>query len=152
MIFCRDCRFSEFAYLAAMLPASILWACGGQSAEAGFEKVTGSRPVRFCLAVHQTERNDLASGRRRLVLATIRYSPTDSRTSLHVRSVDGGVKFRTPLMQRRGFEAESSENALRYFLPKSKGPIASNLCYNISLIGDVNASAKVRIELSGKLR
>ena len=145
-----------------ILALTVLWAgvvlvsaCDGRSSTVDqFQNVSAGKPIRLCMTIGEDTAQQLSAGLRRVVLALIRHSATDTVTNLHVTADDLDAAFRTPLIRRKGFAAKTEDQAMRFLLPSLRGKarLLREVCYSVSLRGDAGATADVKLELSQELR
>jgi len=130
----------------------LLAACGNAPDARSYRKIVADRTERLCRPLAETEAAELESGSRRPVLMVSRYSAFETKLNLRVESDESEVTFRTPLMQKQGFNASEPEQPLRYVLPVAPGKSKRETCYLVSLVGPPNAEAVVALGMSDRLK
>ncbi|NBC31967.1 MAG: hypothetical protein GVY13_04760 [Alphaproteobacteria bacterium] len=139
----------------------VLWsgaaalALGGAATDPDSRVVTHGSPVTLCLEPGPALREDLVQGTRRPVLAVIAYRPGDgSPPTLEVTAQDTGETTRIGLFPGVAFEAETPQEARRFFLPAANGAGTGEACFVVRLESDEPRTAgtvTVRLEVSQSL-
>ena len=144
--------FVPVVLVAASL--AVVGVTGGAGDPSPRRRVEAGRPVQLCLAADDPGVADVFLGRRRGVLAVHSYDPAADGDDgfLEVTVAATGERSQIGFFPGGPFRSKSRADAQRFFLPSPEGPVATQLCYTVAVIGGDGATAEVSLEVSDDLR